>query len=73
MVWSGPEVADWKIEVIAAEPIAEASCWIELREPLALLSRVGPVCETVAPPLVPRDQSGVVPVRWSKSPRTQPT
>lgn len=37
MAWAGPEVVAWKkIEVTAAEPIVDASCGIELNEPLAL-------------------------------------
>jgi hypothetical protein len=42
IAWAGPEVAARKkIDVTAAEPIAEASCWIELNEPLALPASSG--------------------------------
>ncbi len=37
-----PEAAAWKkIDVTAAEPIADESCWIELNEPLALPASSG--------------------------------
>jgi hypothetical protein len=45
MAWPIPEVAAWKkTDVTPAEPIAEASCWIELSEPLALPASWRGVC-----------------------------
>jgi hypothetical protein len=42
IAWAIPKVAAWKkIDVTAAEPIAEASCWIELNGPLALPASSG--------------------------------
>ena len=42
MAWASPDVAEWKkIEVTAADPMPEASCWIELSEPLALPASSG--------------------------------
>jgi hypothetical protein len=42
MAWAMPELAARKkIDVTAAEPIAGASCWIELNEPLALPASSG--------------------------------
>ena len=42
IAWPSPEVPAWKkIDVTAAEPIADASCWIELNEPLALPASSG--------------------------------
>jgi len=41
---AAPEVAAWKkIDATAADPIAEASCWIDLSEPLALPAATGEV------------------------------
>ena len=44
IAWADPEVAAWKkIDATAADPIAEASCWIDLSEPLALPAATGEV------------------------------
>lgn len=74
MAWSSPEIADWKkIEVIAAEPIAEASCWMRAEGAAgAAVPRRSGLRNCGSSARASR-QSGVVPVRWSKSPRTQPT
>jgi hypothetical protein len=56
IAWASPEVAAWKkIDVTAAEPIAEASCWIELNEPLAL-----PASSGFASPTIQLRDGGVV-------------
>jgi hypothetical protein len=63
IAWAVPEAAaPKKTDVTAAAPIAEASCWIELNEPLALPASSGFAS--------PRATTGIVAkLRWPRQAR----